>query len=132
VAVCGASGGVGSDAVQFAKVLGAHVTAVTSGANADLASSLGADTMVDYKSAHFTQVTTRQNLVFDAVGRYGFARCFEVLAHGGRYVSTIPGRKSALQALTSQALRLASFGYHLARISCSCGPTVTTSSGLPT
>src|SRR5262245_3184628 len=90
VTICGASGGVGSYAVQFAKALGAHVTAVTSGANADLALSLGADAVVDYKSEDFTRMVNRQNLVFDAVGRYGFARCVQVLAPGGRYVSTIP------------------------------------------
>ena len=63
VTVCGASGGVGSYAVQFAKVLGAHVTAVTSGANAELASSLGANAVVDYKSEDFTRIVNSQNLV---------------------------------------------------------------------
>jgi NADPH:quinone reductase-like Zn-dependent oxidoreductase len=111
VTVCGASGGVGSYAVQFAKAFGAHVTAVTSGANADLALSLGADAVVDYKSEDFTRVVNRQNLVFDAVGRYSFARSLQVLAPAGRYVSTIPVLKRALESLSSQGLRLASFGH---------------------
>ena len=110
VTVCGASGGVGSYAVQFAKAFGAHVTGVTSGANVDLVLSLGADAVVDYKSEHFTGTVNHQDLVFDAVGRDSFARCLQVLAPGGRYISTIPGLKSAAEALTSQALRLASFG----------------------
>jgi NADPH:quinone reductase-like Zn-dependent oxidoreductase len=53
VTVCGASGGVGSYAVQFAKALGVHVTAITSGSNAELAKALGTDAMVDYKTEQF-------------------------------------------------------------------------------
>jgi NADPH:quinone reductase-like Zn-dependent oxidoreductase len=110
VTVCGASGGVGSYAVQFAKALGAHVTAVTSGPNVGMAKALGADAVVDYKTEDFTRVVTQQDVIFDAVGRNQFAECRKVLEPGARFVSTIPGPKIALESLLSQAVRLMTFG----------------------
>ena len=108
--VCGASGGVGSYAVQFAKARGARVTAVCSGPNADLAQSLGADAVADYKTVHFTKVVGEQDIVFDAVGRDTFRTVAPVLASGGRYITTIPGASSILSSLATGALRLATLG----------------------
>ena len=110
VTVCGASGGVGSYAVQFAKARGARVTAVCSAPNADLARSLGADAVADYKTVHFTKVVGEQDIVFDAVGRDSFGIVAPVLAPGGRYITTIPGASSVLASLASGAIRLATLG----------------------
>ena len=110
VTVCGASGGVGSYAVQFARTRGAHVTAVCSAPNADLARSLGANAVTDYKAVHFTKVVGKQDIVFDAVGRDTFRVVAPVLARGGRYITTIPSVSSALTSLVTGALRVATLG----------------------
>jgi NADPH:quinone reductase-like Zn-dependent oxidoreductase len=110
VTVCGASGGVGSYAVQFAKARGAWVTGVCSAPNADLARSLGADAVADYKTVHFTKVVGEQDIVFDAVGRDSFRIVAPVLASGGRYITTIPGASSVLASLATGILRLATLG----------------------
>jgi len=110
VTVCGASGGVGSYAVQIAKALGAQVTAVCSARNADLAEILGADVVIDYKTVHFTKVVGEQDIVFDAVGRDTFRVVAPVLARGGRYITTIPGVSSAVAWLVTGALRLVTLG----------------------
>ena len=110
VTVCGASGGVGSYAVQFAKTRGAQVTAVCSAPNADLARSLGADAVTDYKAVHFTKAVGEQDIVFDAVGRDSFRVVAPVLARGGHYITTIPSVSSAVASLVTGALRIATLG----------------------
>jgi NADPH:quinone reductase-like Zn-dependent oxidoreductase len=110
VTICGAGGGVGTYALQFAKAQGAVVTAVCGAASFDLAKSLGADHLVDYKQRHYTTAVEPQDLVFDAVGRDTFARAQRVLKPGGRYVSTIPSLPAAVQSLRSGLLRAFSFG----------------------
>ena len=94
VLVFGASGAVGTSAVQLARHFGAEVTAVCSTANVDLVTSLGA-TVVDYTTEDFTDRAERYDLVFDAVGKKKSAaalrRCREVLAPGGACVSVDDG-----------------------------------------
>ena len=90
VLVNGASGGVGSFAVQIAKAMGAHVTAVCSAANADFVANLGADNVIDYNKEDFTQLDSTFHTVFDAVAKSSFRKCRKMISEGGKYVSTLP------------------------------------------
>jgi NADPH:quinone reductase-like Zn-dependent oxidoreductase len=95
VLVFGASGAVGTSAVQLARHLGAEVTGVCSTANVDLVASLGATTVIDYTSQDFTDRAERYDLIFDAVGKNKSAaalrRCRQALAPGGACVSVDDG-----------------------------------------
>jgi len=95
VLVFGASGAVGTSAVQLARHLGAEVTGVCSTANVELVTSLGATRVVDYTVEDFVDRTERYDLVFDAVGKSKSAsalrRCQQVLAPGGACVSVDDG-----------------------------------------
>jgi len=95
VLVFGASGAVGTSAVQLARHLGAEVTGVCSTANVELVTSLGATRVVDYTVEDFADRTERYDLVFDAVGKSKSAsalrRCQQVLAPGGACVSVDDG-----------------------------------------
>jgi NADPH:quinone reductase-like Zn-dependent oxidoreductase len=79
VLVNGASGGVGSFAVQLAKTFGADVTAVCSAAKVDLVRSLGADRVVDYTNEDFTELGVRHGLMLDVAGSRSFLECRHVL-----------------------------------------------------
>ena len=83
VLINGASGGVGTFAVQIAKSLGAEVTGVCSTRNGDMVRSLGADHVIDYGKEDFTQSGQRYDLIVDNVGNHSFADCRRVLAPGG-------------------------------------------------
>lgn len=88
VLINGASGGVGTLAVQIAKSLDAQVTGVCSTRNLDLVRSLGADQVIDYTQVDFTQSEARYDLIFDAAGKRSFSDCRRVLAPQGIYVTT--------------------------------------------
>jgi len=96
VLIYGASGAVGTSAVQLARHFGAEVTGVCSAANADLVASLGATAVIDYTAEDFTDRAERYDLIFDAVGKRKSAsalrRCRQVLAPGGACVSVDDGR----------------------------------------
>ena len=95
VLVFGASGAVGTSAVQLARHLGAEVAGVCSTANVELVTSLGATRVVDYTVEDFVDKAERYDLVFDAVGKKRSAsalrRCQQVLAPGGACVSVDDG-----------------------------------------
>src|SRR3989440_6674694 len=86
VLINGASGGVGTFAVQIAKALGAEVTAVCSTRNVDLVRSLGADHVVDYTRDDFTKSDQRYDLMFDNAGSRSWAECKRVLSPNARVV----------------------------------------------
>lgn len=100
VLINGASGGVGTYAVQIAKALGAHVTAVCSTRNVELVRSLGADEVVDYKVEDFATAVTPYDVVFDLVGNRSLRDLRRVLAPGGTLVlsggGTFRGRPTLL------------------------------------
>jgi NADPH:quinone reductase-like Zn-dependent oxidoreductase len=87
VLVNGAGGGVGTFAVQIAKWLGAHVTAVTHAGSADLARSLGADQVIDHGAEDFTGRHDRWDVIFDIGGNRPFSRCRRVLEPTGILVA---------------------------------------------
>jgi NADPH:quinone reductase-like Zn-dependent oxidoreductase len=88
ILVYGASGSVGTAAVQLAKHFGAGVTAVCSTKTVELVSSLGADAVVDYLQEDFTKNGQTYDVVFDAVGKHSFRRCRRSLKPGGLYIET--------------------------------------------
>lgn len=83
VLVVGASGAVGSAAVQLARHFGATVTGVCSAANMQLVRSIGATTVIDYKTGDFTTSGDTWDIILDTTGTVTFARAEPVLAHGG-------------------------------------------------
>jgi len=85
VLIYGASGSVGTFAVQFAKHFGAHVTGVCSTPNLELVKSLGADEVVDYTREDFSRAGRVYDVVVDTVGKSGFRRSMKSLKHGGLY-----------------------------------------------
>jgi NADPH:quinone reductase-like Zn-dependent oxidoreductase len=88
IVVYGASGSCGTAAVQLAKHLGAHVTAVCTAKSLELVRSLGADEVIDYTRQDFTENGETYDVILDAVGKYSFLRCRRSLKPGGTYVST--------------------------------------------
>lgn len=90
VLVNGASGAVGSAAVQLARWMGAHVTAVTSTPNLGLARSLGAAHVIDYTAERFTDAREAYDVVFDAVGKASYGRVRRSLTRHGVYATTVP------------------------------------------
>lgn len=88
VLVNGATGAIGSAAVQLLKYFGANVTAVCATKNVELVKSLGADKVIDYLKEDFTKDDQKYNFVFDAVGKSSFIKCRHLLEPGGVYISS--------------------------------------------
>jgi NADPH:quinone reductase-like Zn-dependent oxidoreductase len=88
ILVYGASGSIGTAAVQLAKHFGAHVTAVCNTKNVDIVRSLGADDVIDYEREDFTQNGETYEVVFDAVGKHSFRRSRHSLKPGGTFIET--------------------------------------------
>ena len=88
IVVYGASGSIGTAAVQLAKHFGAHVTAVCNGRNIEIVRSLGADEVIDYEREDFTKNGERYEVVLDAVGKHSFRRSRPSLEPGGTFVET--------------------------------------------
>ena len=91
VLIYGASGAVGTSAVQLARYFGAEVTGVCSTSNLEMVKSLGASTVIDYTKEDFTKRKERYDIIFDAVGKTSESRCREALASNGMFVSVMKG-----------------------------------------
>ncbi len=93
VLIIGASGGVGSYAVQIASAMGAQVSAVCSADNQKMVKELGAQRVIDYKKQDFINepsIDNNYHVIFDTIGRHSLKKCASHLHLGGCYVSTIP------------------------------------------
>ncbi|MBD2481164.1 NAD(P)-dependent alcohol dehydrogenase [Planktothrix sp. FACHB-1365] len=90
VLINGASGGVGTFAVQIATAMNAEVTGVCGTANVEIVKRLGAHTVIDYTQEDFTQQEIQYDIIFDAVGKQSFFNCEKVLKPDGIYISTLP------------------------------------------
>lgn len=97
VLVVGASGAVGSAAVQLARHLGARVTGVCSGANLEWVRALGAEQVIDYTNADFTRSGERYDVIVDTTGTAPFSRCKGSLAEGGRLLVVLGSLAEMLQ-----------------------------------
>jgi NADPH:quinone reductase-like Zn-dependent oxidoreductase len=102
VVVFGASGSIGTAAVQLAKYFDADVTAVCNTKNLELVKSLGADRVIDYTQEDFTTNGQTYDVIFDAVGKHSFSRCRGSLNRGGIYVATDGFRNFILALWTSR------------------------------
>lgn len=101
VLVIGASGSIGTYAVQLARHFGAHVTGVCSTGNVELVTSLGADEVIDYTREDFTGRAARYDVVFDTVGKSSYSRCRPLLSRTGFYLPTTGLANNLLAAWTA-------------------------------
>jgi len=99
VLINGASGGIGSYAVQLAKYYGAEVTGTCGTPRVELVKALGADYVIDYTREDFTQNGRTYNLIFDILGRSSFSACKKALTENGRYLLASFKTKQLLQML---------------------------------
>jgi len=107
VLVNGATGAIGSAAVQLLKYFGANVTAVCGTENVELVKSLGADVVIDYQTSDFTNTNQTYDFVFDAVGKSSYSKCKKTLTENGIYISTEFGKNgsNAFLALITPLLK---------------------------
>jgi NADPH:quinone reductase-like Zn-dependent oxidoreductase len=119
VLIHGASGGLGTFAIQFAKIAGAYVIGTTSGKNYRLVESLGADEIVDHVTEDFTKKVHGVDLVFDTIGGETQAKSWDVIRKGGVLVSSVGADEKAAAAhgVSGRSFVLTSNGARLEEIS---------------
>jgi NADPH:quinone reductase-like Zn-dependent oxidoreductase len=110
VLVNGASGSVGSTAIQVAKAMGAIVTGVASTRNLELVRSLGADRVIDYTAEDFTAARSIYDIIFDAFGTSSFGRCSGALKPNGIYLTTVPSLSLAMLRKSGRRARFSATG----------------------
>jgi NADPH2:quinone reductase len=102
VLINGASGSIGTFAVQLAKYYGAEVTGVCSTKNIEFVKSLGADKVIDYTKEDFTETGDNFDIIFDTVGKTTFEHSKAVLSAKGKYISTVMTFKLIVQSLLTK------------------------------
>lgn len=112
ILINGASGSIGTYAVQLAKHYGAEVAGVCSTANVEMVKSLGADKVIDYKKEDFTQTGETWDIIFDTVGKSSFSKSKPALTENGIYMTTTMG-----MAILFQMIWTSKFGNKKANIS---------------
>ncbi|WOK08781.1 NAD(P)-dependent alcohol dehydrogenase [Imperialibacter roseus] len=105
VLIYGASGSVGTAAVQLAKYFGAHVTGVCSTKNLALVKSIGANEVIDYTRENFADTEKRYDIVFDTVGKTSMKECMSLLTPKGKYLLTEFGLRHMLAAIYTSLFR---------------------------
>ncbi len=116
VLIYGASGAIGTAAVQLAKHLGAHVTAVCTAASLDLVRSLGADEVLDHEVDDFTANGERYDVVLDAVGKHSYRRCRRSVVRSGVFATTDLGFMWHVPPLTLMSRAWRVFGLPRVRL----------------
>jgi len=104
ILIIGASGSLGSAAVQVAKHLGAQVTAVCSGENSQLVQQLGADFILDYKKQDVAEHSKQYDFIYDSIGKHSFSACKKNLKKQGLYLSPVLSFKLLLNMLFTNKL----------------------------
>ncbi|MEZ4670754.1 MAG: NAD(P)-dependent alcohol dehydrogenase [Anaerolineae bacterium] len=104
VLINGASGMVGTFAVQLAKHYGADITGVCSTTNLEMVKALGADQVIDYTQEDFTRNGETYDVIFDVASKLSFSRCKSSIKQGGLYLATVPSMATMILTLwTSRA-----------------------------
>ncbi len=104
ILIIGASGSVGTYAVQMAKYFGAEVTGVCSTSNVELVKSLGADKVIDYKKEDYSKSKETYDVIFDTVGKGSYAECKHLLKPNGIFMTTFISATILYQMLISTRL----------------------------
>jgi NADPH:quinone reductase-like Zn-dependent oxidoreductase len=110
VLVNGASGGVGQAAVQIAKSMGAHVTAVCGKDSFALVQRLGADEVIDYRTSDFTKQDAKYDVIYDAIGSQKHGSCKHLLQGRRVHVTTVPGLSTFLRQFANPLFGVKVFG----------------------
>ncbi|NMM47798.1 NAD(P)-dependent alcohol dehydrogenase [Marinigracilibium pacificum] len=86
VLIIGAGGAIGTYAVQYAKYVGAHVTAIDTGIKLDMLKAIGADEVIDFNKEDFWLSKKRYSLIFDVASKTGYSKCISALSESGRFI----------------------------------------------
>jgi len=105
ILIYGATGSIGTSAMQLAKYYGAEITAVGNTKNIELLKSLGAEEVIDYTKEDYTKISKQFNVIFDAVGKISYLKCKHLIKKGGMFASTDfgPFPQNPILALLSAA-----------------------------